>query len=273
RWTAYKASPASLQSFDDRRSVVDFEALAFKLSFESDGRGIRKGIGGDDFEIVSAIGKRGGVPGIIFLVQFVLQQFPFEFVFAAIVDGIAQVVVVIVVGAPQNGLIALFAEALWRLFELWRRGGLRDEKTRSVWRRRHLEGHARRLTGRNDRGGLCADAWVLQDDGINDRSDVSRQVGEADPVNPIAGAAIVDDGFPLEESRARSFDGAARFRIRAEPAGPFLAGIFGVARADEELEARFTGSFRGLRRCGGSRRRAPPFEASPWREELRVTGA
>ena len=129
------------------------------------------------------------------------------------------------------------------------------------------------LARRDDRIALHAHAGILHDDGVDDRRDVARKIGEADPVDAVAGAAVVDDGFPLEESRARSFNGAAGFRIRAEPARPFLAGIFGVAGAHEKFQARLARGACGFCASGSRWRRTPPVDASPLRKKLRVEGA
>jgi hypothetical protein len=51
----------------------------------------------------------------------------------------------------------------------------------------------------------------LQDDGVDDRSDVAREIREADPVYAVAGTAVVDYRAPLNETGGRSFDGRARF--------------------------------------------------------------
>ena|SRR6266481_8510096 len=56
-----------------RRRIVDFEALAFALGSEGEGRGIRRRVGGGDFQVVGAVRKRGGVPRIEFLLEVVLQ--------------------------------------------------------------------------------------------------------------------------------------------------------------------------------------------------------
>src|SRR5438045_2974645 len=64
----------------------------------------------------------------------------------------------------------------------------------------------------------------------------------------------------------------AHLGIRAEPARPFLTGIFGVARAHEELQS---GVSRCARRFGFaffrvSWRRTPPIQAAPLRKKLCV---
>src|SRR5579859_6446735 len=182
-----------------------------------------------------------------------------------------QVIVVVVVGAPQNRLITLVAEALRGLFEFPGGGGLCDEHVGSAWSWRHLENNAWGLPGRDNCSALRTHAGILEHDSVDDRGDVARKVGEADPGDAVAGPSIVNDSLPLKEAGARCFDGAAGLRIGTEPAGPFLAGIFGVARARKKFKARFTGSFCGLT---GSRhgRRAPPVQASPLGKETSVKG-
>ena len=80
---------------------------------------------------------------------------------------------------------------------------------------RHFESDAWRLAGRDDRIALRAHSGILQNDGVNHRSDVARKISEADPVDAVAGTAVMDDGFPLEKSRARSFDGGCQVSNRA----------------------------------------------------------
>src|SRR5216683_2256955 len=67
--------------------------------------------------------------------------------------------------------------------------------------------------------------------------DIVREIREADPVDAVTGTAIVNHGFPLHEASGRAFGAAAGFRIRTEPARPFLARIFGVAGAHKKFQA------------------------------------
>ena len=62
-----------LQPFDYRRCVVDLEAIAFAFGFQREGGRIRRRVAGDDFQVVSAIRQRGGIPRIEFLLEVVLQ--------------------------------------------------------------------------------------------------------------------------------------------------------------------------------------------------------
>ena len=74
---------------------------------------------------------------------------------------------------------------------------------------------------------------------------------------------------------AKRADGASTrlpdFGVGTEPAGPFPAGIFGVAGAYKKFQAGFAGRAGGF--CAGGRRRTPPLDAAPLREQLRVEGA
>src|SRR6266581_9285781 len=63
----------SFEVLDDRRSVVDFEALAFALGFERQGGWIRGRVAPHDLQIVGSIRQRGGIPRIKFLFELVLQ--------------------------------------------------------------------------------------------------------------------------------------------------------------------------------------------------------
>src|SRR5260370_1314378 len=90
------------------------------------------------------------------------------------------------------------------------------------------------LTALDDDTSLRAYAGILHSDSLDDRRDIVREIREADPVDAVTGTAIVNHGFPLHEASGRAFGAAAGFRIRTEPARPFLARIFVVAGAGEE---------------------------------------
>src|SRR5229473_6549914 len=207
------------------------------------------------------------------------------FGFAAEVDGVAQFVVVVVVGAPKNGLIAFLQRALGRQFESSGRAALRDGDAGGVRRWRLFQGYHSGLARADGRLRLRSNTRFLKGDAVNDRGDVAREIGEAHPFNAVARAAIVNDGFPLDESRGRGFDGGAGFGVGTEPARPLLAGVLGVAGADKKLEPRVICMHccmrcirtRGVRMGGGfgrgRRRRAPPFEATPLRKKLRIKRA
>src|SRR6266403_1691190 len=207
------------------------------------------------------------------------------FGFAAEENRIAQLIVVVVVGAPKNGLITFLERALWRQFESSGRAALRDGHAGDVRRRRLLEGYHSGLTRADGGLRLRSNTGFLKGDAVKDRSDVARQIGEAHPFTAIACAAVVDNGFPLDESRGRGFHGGAGFGVGTEPAGPLLAGVFGVAGPDKKLEPRVICMHccmrciwtRGIQIGGGfggrRRRRAPPFEAAPLRKKLRIKRA
>src|SRR5712692_607478 len=162
---------------------------------------------------------------------------------------------------PQNRLIAFLQRALWGLFESRRRAALRNHYAGNIGRRRRLQSHIRRLTGRNAGLALRSHSGILKHDSIDNWRDIARQVGEADPVNSIAWSPVVDDGLPLHEPRRWCFHGSARFRIAAIPAGPLAARVFRISRAHKKFQTRFirmTQSF-----CTLGRWRTPPLDAAP----------
>src|SRR5258708_4529789 len=142
----------------------------------------------------------------------------------------------IVGGVLSTSKRSLSRGALRRLFELRRRAALGDHHAGNIGRRRHLQSHICRLARRNDCLALCAHARILKDDSIDDWRDVARQIRETDPIDAVARASIVDDGLPLCKPRRGRFHRAARFRIRAVPAGPFAARSFAIAGAVKKCE-------------------------------------
>src|SRR6266404_6008278 len=66
-------SRPNLEALDYRRRVIHFKTLAFALGLARNGGRIRRGIGGHDLQVVRTIGERGGIPGIEFLLEIVLQ--------------------------------------------------------------------------------------------------------------------------------------------------------------------------------------------------------
>src|SRR5258708_13948948 len=147
---------------------------------------------------------------------------------------------------PQDGLIALLQSSLRWLFKSRWRAALCDYYAGNIWRRRSLQYHRRWLVRRNAGLALGPHSGILERDSIDDRRDVTRQIGQADPVNAIARTSIVDDGLPLHESRRWCFNSRARFRIGAVPAGPLTPRVFRISRAHKKLHTRF---IRGRRLC------------------------
>src|SRR5437588_6915217 len=172
---------------------------------------------------------------------------------------------------PDNGLVTLLQRALRRLFETWRRAALRYHYSGNIWRWRHLQGHRRRLVRRDACLALRPHSRFLQRDPINDWGHIAWQIGEAYPINAVARAAVVNDCLPLHETRRRYFGCAARFCVRAEPARPLAARVFRVPRAHKKFQSWVSRCVWKFSRAG--RRRAPPFDASPVRETLRVEAA
>ena len=101
---------------DRGRGIVDHEALAVARRAQCDAGRIGRRIARDDSDVIRAVGQGRGVPGIEFLIEFIFQKLPLCFVFAAIKNAEAQLVVVVVVRAPQNGLVDSLRESLrWLL--------------------------------------------------------------------------------------------------------------------------------------------------------------
>src|SRR5713226_10752068 len=114
------------------------------------------------------------------------------FGFAAEVDGVAQFVVVVVVGAPKNGLIAFLQRALGRQFESSGRAALRDGDAGGVRRWRLFQWSDSGRARADGRLRLRSNTRFLKGDAVNDRGDVAREIGEAHPFNAVARAAIVN---------------------------------------------------------------------------------
>ena len=149
-----------------------------------------------------------------------------------------------------------------RRFEPRRRAALGACHAGNVWRRRHLEHHRRRLARRHTHLALRPHSRILQCDSVDDRRDVARQIRQANPINTTSWASVVDDRLPLNEPRRRRFDGTARFRVGAVPAGPLAAGVLRVSRAYKKLQAWF---IRIGRRLGGGGRRSKSTRTGPSR--------
>src|SRR5438128_11961730 len=130
--THFGGSRTDPEILDHGWSIVDFEALAFAFGLERQGRWVRKRIRGRNLQIIGAIRHRGGIPGIKFLLEIVLEQFPLAFVFTAKVNRVAEFVFVFVMRRPYNRLITLLRGALRGLFELGRSAALRDDKAGNV---------------------------------------------------------------------------------------------------------------------------------------------
>src|SRR5207245_3087256 len=129
------------------------------------------------------------------------------------------------------------------------------------WPHPHLKYHILRLALRHDHLTLRPHAGILQCDSVDNRRDVVREIRQANPINTISWASVVDDRLPLNEPRRRRFDGTARFRVGAVPAGPLAAGVLRVSRASKKLPPWLIRI--GRRLGGGSRRRTPPLQAAP----------
>src|SRR6266446_318717 len=63
----------NLEALDHRWRVADFKAFAFPCGLARRGGRIRRRIGGHEFQVVGAVRQCGGIPGIEFLLEIVLQ--------------------------------------------------------------------------------------------------------------------------------------------------------------------------------------------------------
>src|SRR5882762_8123577 len=141
---------------------------------------------------------------------------------------------------PEDGLITFLLRALRRLFESRGSAALGDDHAGDIGRRRHLERHRRGLARRDAGLALRAHTGILHRDSVNGRCDIAWQIRQAYPINPVTGAAVVNDRFPLNEPRRWRFYRGARFRVWAEPARPLAARILRVSRAHKKLHPRLT---------------------------------
>src|SRR5208282_6699405 len=63
---------------------------------------MRGRVGSDDLHRVAAVGQKTGVERIVAIIEIVLQQQPARFAVAAVVDGVDELVIVVVMGLPTN---------------------------------------------------------------------------------------------------------------------------------------------------------------------------
>src|SRR5580765_1887884 len=97
--------------FNTRRGGVDFKAAALARSGECVARRVRWRIGRDDFNRVSAVGQEAGIKGVRLVADVILQQQPATLSVTAIVDGVHELIVVVVVRAPlyADGIVVTSA--------------------------------------------------------------------------------------------------------------------------------------------------------------------
>ena len=106
---ARRSDNRRFEALNRRRRIVDHESLAVARSCKRVGGRIRRRIARDDAQIVGAVGQGSGVPRIKLFRELVLQNFPLFFIFAAIQNDVAQIVLVIVVSRPQTQTAIPFA--------------------------------------------------------------------------------------------------------------------------------------------------------------------
>src|SRR5262249_46991248 len=156
--------------------------------------------------------------------------------FTAEIDGVLQVIIVVVVCGPKDGLVTLLDEALWWYFKFRNAAGLRladNHSARCGRRSRRKPQGGGRCGSRGQRGlSLRSHARVLNQDSVDHRCDILRLVRQRDPFDAVARPAIVNDGFPLREARRRYCGFRSARRVGPIPPGPLLAWILGVARSN-----------------------------------------
>src|SRR6266853_1085466 len=142
---------------------------------------MRRRVGGDDLHGIAAVGYETGVERIIAIGEVVLQQQPARFAVAAVVDGVDQLIVVIVMRRPANAnRIAVADSGRWRI-------EARLPLSLS------LPG---RLAAAYTRNRLIVIAG-LHSDVVNFRSNIFGQVIQEDGVNARSGIAGMEHGLPL----------------------------------------------------------------------------
>ena len=138
-------------------------------------------------------------------------------------------------------------------------------------RLRHTQLHGRLRAGTHGRQGhsLEAHAGILHGNRSHFRSDIFRQIRDAEPIDhrnrSARPAAALQDGLPLHETRGWAVQGVAGWiRIRAGPVTPVCIRIGSIARAGINLNSRAAAFIA----CDDIF--APPDGATPARKNMRV---
>ena len=235
-----------------RRDVVDLETAAFQFAHQRRLGRIRARVRRRHLQHVAAVGHRGGVPHQQGLAQFALQQAPRGFTLAAIEHVVNQLVAVVVVGLPGEGLQTLLIDAPaerrsattgTRRVAALRRIVVQPGNLGFTARERLLEHGARRMHG--DRRHL--------------RTDVAWQVGRGQRGQHRARRAPRQHGAPLEVARLRAGNRRAfGVRVWACPVAPRFVWRARVAGAREDFD------------LGARRRDRLPGHHAPARDHPRV---
>src|SRR5262249_43522659 len=181
------ARTLSVQVLDHRRRIVHLEPIAFALRRQCVLGGIRRGVGSGDLQVIRAVGHRRSIPGIELVLDLVLQQLPVLLPLATVEDGVNQVVVILIPGAPHHRLPALLREPLWRRLEpLWLLLPLLllDGKSAALAGRGRWHVQLYRLCSRPAgrwAWALDAHARAFEHDGVNRGCNILRQVRETHP--------------------------------------------------------------------------------------------
>src|SRR6266404_1508055 len=136
------AAYTNINSLNHWWSVVHLEPLALTFCLQRLLRRIRRRIARRDLQVVAAVRQCGGIKRIKALIQIVLQQLPLFFAFAPEIHRVAQVILIVVVRGPQNGLIPLLHRSLGRSFKFYAAGVLcliQNHRTTRRCRRRKLQ--------------------------------------------------------------------------------------------------------------------------------------
>src|SRR5208282_2299156 len=157
------------QVLDHRSRSIDLEAGADTLGVERLSGRMRGRIGGDDLHGVAAVWQKTGVERIVAIGEVALQQQPARFAVATVVDGVDELVVVVVMGRPADANRVAVAHG----------------------RRRRLKA---RLSGCGRLGSIAARSRLvavsrLNRDVVNFGRNIFGQVVQQDIVNPRSGTA------------------------------------------------------------------------------------
>src|SRR5208337_986032 len=180
---------------------------------------MRRRIGGDDLHRVAAVRQKAGVERVVAIGEVILQQQPARFAVAPVVNGVDQLVVIIVMRRPP------YADRV-AVANRWR------------WRIEARLPGSRRLAAGNMRNRLVV-VTRLHDNFVNFGSDVLRQVVQQNIVNARRGIPGMEHGLPLHKARRwnAEFGAAGQSEINACPLAPVAVRIVDIAAPRIKLDA------------------------------------
>ena len=105
QWAAFAIDRLSdgFEIRNHRRRGVDLEAVADLFAGERVAGGVGGRVRGDDLEPVAAIGNQRGVEAVGLVGDLVLEQAPDCFAVAAQIEGVDEVIAIVVVRSPADG--------------------------------------------------------------------------------------------------------------------------------------------------------------------------